>query len=392
MQRISAIVNKPVRKAIGLISGTSVDGIDTALVEVAGYGINARLELRRFEVFPYPAGLPAEIIRISHSGSVEEICRINFFLGELFAEAALNLIESAGLQPGDIDVIGSHGQTVQHLAEPIEYFGRPISATLQLGDPSVIAQKTSIVTVGDFRPADMAVGGQGAPLVPFFDYVFFGSKDTSRALINIGGISNITVLPAAAKVEDILAFDCGPGNMVIDYVVQALTDERFDRNGEFAQSGRIQDDLLHFALSHPFFEKQPPKSTGREAFGKVFSDALLTRASDLKCDLTDIICTVSELTVRTITDSHSRFIAPVTDVREFIVSGGGASNSYLMRRLGELLAPAQVATTDEYGLSIDAKEAVCFALLANETLGGNPSNVPGATGASKPAILGKICL
>jgi len=374
------------------MSGTSVDGIDAAVIDIEGCGPETKVKLRRFETFPYPADLPEQVIRISQTGSVEEVCRMNFLFAELFADAALNVIAAAGYTADDVDFIGSHGQTVHHLPEPIEFFGHKVAATLQLGDPSVIAKRTGIITVGDFRPADIAVGGQGAPLVPFFDYVFFSSNETSRVLINIGGISNMTVLPLHARVQEIRAFDCGPGNMVIDYVVQALTGDKFDRDGRLADAGRINETLLAFALSFPFLEQSPPKTTGREAFGKVFSDSLLVKATELKCDTPDVICTTSELTVRCIVDSYEKFVASGTTASEFIVSGGGARNDYLMRRLRELLAPASVATSDKYGIAGDAKEAICFAVLANETLFGNPSNVPSATGATKPTVLGKICL
>ncbi len=375
------------------MSGTSVDGIDAALVTITGAGAGAAVELQHFLDFPYPRGLGQEIIALSRpgAGSVDTICRMNVLLGELFAEAALALLQEASVLPERVDFIGSHGQTVQHLPEKEPFFGHEIHGTLQIGEPAVIARRTGIVTVADFRPADMAAGGQGAPLVPYFDYVRFRSSEETRLLINIGGIGNVTRLRKGCGLDEVIACDSGPGNMVIDCLVRNLFDRDFDRGGEIALSGSVSAELLDIALQHPYLQLKPPKSTGRELFGADFSQKLLAAARKLGLAKADIVATAAELTVRTLV-AMCRELLGAESPGVVIVSGGGSSNRYLMSRLGEELAPAPVQTSDARGVPSGAKEAICFALLANETLCGNPCNVPSATGAQGPAILGKICL
>lgn len=394
MQRLIAIRNKPEKLAIGLMSGTSVDGIDAALVKIKNHGLQTELQLLHFLTYPYPDGLQKVILENSTpgKGSVEQICSLNVLLGEIFAEAVQAILKKAKVKASKIGFIGSHGQTVHHLPEAQKQFGHSIKATLQLGEPAVIAKRTGILTVADFRPADMALGGQGAPLVPYFDFIMFRSPNTNRALLNIGGIANFTILKKSCQLKDVLAYDTGPGNMVIDYLTQELLFQRYDKNGKIALSGKISKNLLKFLLKHPYFEIPPPKSTGREKFGAEFYHRLLAEAKERHLEPRDIVATASELTVCTIWQSYNKYVAPKLKVDEFIVSGGGAKNRYLMRSLQQKMPDVSLRASDDYGIPSDAKEAICFAVLANETIAGHPNNVPSATGAKKATVLGKICL
>ena len=348
-------------RVAGLISGTSVDGIDVAVVDI-GDGI----DVVAATTVPYPPEVRAAILSVSnaetHTGM---IARLNFLLGELFAEA----LEKTGVPLNTIELIGSHGQTIFHEGEPVEFLGRKIASTMQIGEAAVIAERTGIETIADFRPSDMAAGGKGAPLVPFLDYQLFRHPERARAALNIGGIANITVIPANAKPDDVIAFDTGPGNMVMDAVAPP-----FDRNGERARAGRVNGPLLDRLLTDPYYRREPPKSCGREQYGAEF-----VRVTGID------IATATELTARTIALALARY--PAT--REVIVSGGGAHNRYLMERLAALL-PARVTTTAEFGIGVDTKEAILFALLAYQTFQGRAGNLPSATGARKSVILGKI--
>ena len=348
-------------RVAGLISGTSVDGIDVAVVDI-GEGIHVVATA----TVPYPEAVRTAILSASNSTThTGTIARLNFLLGELFAEA----VAKAGVPLGTIELLGSHGQTIFHEGEPAEFLGRKIASTLQIGEAAVIAERTGIQTIADFRPSDIAAGGKGAPLVPFLDYQLFRHAELARVALNIGGIANITVIPANAKPEDVLAFDTGPGNMVMDAVAPP-----FDRDGEGARSGTVSTALLHRLLADPYYERKPPKSCGREQYGAEF-----VRESGID------IATATELTAQTIALAIGRY--PAT--REVIVSGGGAHNRYLMERLAALLR-ARVTTSAEFGIGVDSKEAILFALLAYQTYHGRAGNLPAATGAGKPAILGKI--
>lgn len=390
MNRLQTLIAKPEKLAIGLISGTSLDGVDAALVYLRGTGLATELQLRHFRSFPYPGGLREELLELSTpgKGSVDQLCRMNVLLGEIFAEAALRLLESAGISAGEVDLIGSHGQTVQHLPETETRYGYPLRATLQLGEPAVIARRSGIITVADFRPADMAAGGEGAPLVPYFDFLMFRSAAKTRVLLNLGGIANLTLLKRNAAIEDVTAFDSGPANMVIDGLMQHFFQREYDRDGAVAASGTVSRELLDRLLLHPYFRKAPPKSTGRELFGKAYWEALIAAAPELSP--ADLVATASELTVETVWRACRDFLATAA-VDELIVGGGGAKNRSIMQRLQERFAPAAVRPSDDFGIPHDAKEAVCFAVLANETIAGNGGNVPGATGARERVVLGKIC-
>jgi anhydro-N-acetylmuramic acid kinase len=390
VEHLIKISQKEERLVVGLMSGTSVDGVDAALVKIRGSGLDCQLTLEHFSVMPYPAGLKEFILEHSRpgSGSVDGVCRLNAILGEIFAQATMRVITEAGRRPPEVDLIGSHGQTVHHLPEEAELFGQQARSTLQLGEPSIIAKRTGIVTVADFRPADLALGGQGAPLVPYFDYVVFRSQEESRALLNIGGIANLTVLPRGCGLEEIFAFDTGPGNMLIDALTQHHFGRAFDDHGEIARRGKIHRRLLSRLLEHPYFSQTPPKSTGRELFGASF----LTHFHEAAVSPEDAIATATALTAESIVQAIDRFVSSKASVDRLIVSGGGSKNRFLLSLLRQALPAVAIETSDDYGIPADAKEAMCFALLANETIADRPGNVPSCTGATQPTILGKICL
>ncbi len=384
MQRLRTLLTKKTKLIAGLMSGTSLDGIDAVLVRVHGHGPATKYEQLAFVTHPFPKGVKEFVLENSlpGHGSVDALCSMSILLAHLFADAVKAVAAEAGIPLESIDLIGSHGQTVHHMPQEQKLFGKRITSTLQLGDPSTIAKLTGITTVGDFRTGDMALGGEGAPLVPYFDYVAFRSAAKKRALLNIGGIANITVLPKRCTLEGVRAFDTGPGNMVIDGLMKRLYNKEYDEGGGVAATGRILPVLLDALRRHPFFTMKPPKSTGREMF----------LASARKADPADIVATATEFTAMMVYDQYRRFGAMKEKLDELIVSGGGANNPVLMDALQHYFYPAVVTTMDAIGCSSDAKEAVCFAILANETISGNPSNVPSVTGASAPAVLGKICL
>jgi len=378
--------------ALGIMSGTSADGIDVALVRVAG----RKASLENFAVFPFPRGVQKAILKLGEGGPVTtgEISQLNFLLGEIFAGAALAACKKFRVSPAQIAVIGSHGQTVFHQGIPAAFNGRRIASTLQIGEPSVIAGRTGITTVGDFRPADMAAGGQGAPLVPFVDFLLYRHPRIGRAALNIGGIANVTVIPAGAKTEDVYAFDTGPGNMVIDALVRHYTHGRkaYDRNAEMAGRGtflpRLSDDLMR----DDYYVKPPPKSAGREQYGEAYVRRVLAHRDSRRAKPEDVILTVTGVTAHSILYAFSLFVFSRTKVNELIVSGGGARNPFLMKALGAAFEQDfRIRESSELGVPGDAKEAFAFAVLAHETLHQRPANVPGATGANKAVVLGKVC-
>ncbi len=392
MRTLRQLLSKKSKLIVGLMSGTSVDSVDAVLVRVQGSGTATKYKELAFVSHPFPRGVKESVIGISHPGcgTVDALCTMNIVLAHVFADAVHAVATKADVSAASIDLIGSHGQTVHHMPAEQKVFGKKIRSTLQLGDPSTIAKLTGIPTVGDFRTADMALGGEGAPLVPYFDYIAFRSKTKKRALLNIGGIANITVIPRKAALGDVRAFDTGPGNMLIDGLMKKFHHKEYDDGGRAAATGQIIPVLLDAMRRHQYFNMKPPKSTGREMFGENFISALL--ASAPKAAPNDVIATATEFTAMMVYDQYRRFGTMKDKLDELIVSGGGAKNPVLMDALHHYFYPASVITMDAIGYSSDSKEAVCFAILANETISGNPSNVPSATGASAPTVLGKICL
>lgn len=393
MHRLFSLFQKKEKLVLGLLSGTSADGIDAALVRITGSGLESKLYLLAFETYPYPSELRERVLAASlpGKGTVDEICRLNIAVAECFAHAALQLAAVASVAMHEIDLIGSHGQTIHHLpyAEPIA--GVPSRGTLQIGEPSVIAKRTGIITIADFRAADMALGGQGAPLVPIMDYLLFRSITHTRGLLNLGGIANLTMLKKNGALAEVLAFDTGPANMVVDGLMQFFFNQAYDKDGEHAGRGKVSHELLQHLLAHSYFARPIPKSTGREEFGAEFVAQLVQRGEALQLQREDLIATATALTAESIVRGASLLEHSHGAIDELIVSGGGAHNRTLMRILQEKFSRAKISTTDEHGVPSDAKEAMLFALLANETVSGNAGNVPSVTGASAATVLGKIC-
>lgn len=395
LEQFRALMQKKSHMVIGLMSGTSVDGVDAALCEIAGERRgNLKVALVAEHSEPYPDFLREKILAASdpQGGSSAEICELNFLLGEAFAHTVNALIDVAKIKNSDVDLIGSHGQTISHIPPRTEAQSFQLGSTLQIAEAAVIAERTGIMVVSNFRPRDMAAGGQGAPLVPFVDYLLFSNDSQTRVMLNIGGISNVTYLPAGGLPEDTLAYDSGPGNMIIDAMIQQLTqgEQSYDKDGAIAASGSVHDGLLAEMLKHKYLRRQPPKSTGREEFGVDYATKMYAYGVKQVTMTRDIIATATAFTAATISQSLNKFVLPRGPVDEIVVSGGGAFNPELMRHLRKELPGLTIKTSDEYGLPPKSKESICFAVLARETILGRPGNLPSATGASGPRILGQI--
>ncbi len=380
------------RLAVGLISGTSMDGVDAALVALLGTPEKTSVRPRAFVTVPYPLAVRQQLQRIAAGEltTAGETSQLNFLLGELFAEAALSACRRARVSPKRLRVIGSHGQTVYHQGVPTRCAGRRVSSTFQIAEPAVIAERTGVPVVADFRTADMAAGGQGAPLVPMVDYLLLRDEREGRVALNIGGIANVTVIPAGCEPEEVFGFDTGPGNMVMDALVRRFTRGRrgFDAGGRIASRGCVILPLLEEILRLPFFRRRPPKSAGREQFGEAFVRRyFLTRRA---ARFEDLVRTAAELTAATISDALERFVWPRCRIQRLIVSGGGAHNRILLAGLQAFMPHLAMEFSDRYGLPIDAKEAIAFAVLADRTMHGLPGNLPSVTGARRPVVLGKI--
>lgn len=393
---LAGLAGKPSVIGIGLMSGTSLDGVDAAVVRIEGSGLQSKVQLLHYYTKPYDDELRARIKALCDpaTSNVMNICGMNVYMGEVFAEAAIEAAREAGLAQEEIDFVSSHGQTIWHMPEETEHDRYLSRSTLQIGDLSVIAKRTGWLTAGDFRPADMAVGGQGAPLVPYGDLILFGDPDKGRLLQNIGGIGNCTALPPGAGPGDVFAFDTGPGNMIIDQTVLTLTDGRlsYDEGGAWAALGTPDEDLLAELMSHPYFRQPSPKSTGRELFGAAYTEDFLRRAGERGLNGADIVATATAFTAHTIADACKELVMPRCRIDEVIVSGGGAHNRTLMAALAKLLPEQRIMNAGALGLADDAKEAVIFALLGHSFLRGVPNNVPAATGAANPTVMGKLAL
>ncbi len=372
-------------RVCGLMSGTSADGVDAAIVDVA----RRRVETLAFKMFPYPAKVRRDLLEIFEVGRVDDICHYNFLLGELFAQAVIQLARGAKIPLSSIDLIGSHGQTIHHIPQGRRVGRLALRSTLQIGEPCVIAERTGITTVADFRTRDVAAGGQGAPLVPYADFFLFQDARKTRAVQNIGGIANVTCLPAGGDIGDVFAFDTGPGNMIMDQLARLATRGRLrcDLGGRLAARGSISTELLGELMQHEYLRVSPPKTTGREMFGRQFADDLFVRGRKLGLDRFDMLATATAFTAATIGDAYRRFLPAVNEV---ILCGGGSRNPVLVDMLRVELRPAEVMVMDDLGIDADAKEAISFAILAAQTVRGLPSSIPAATGAPRAVLLGKI--
>jgi len=375
-------------RVAGLMSGTSADGVDAAIVEVSASGVN----VLAYQTYRYPGSLRLMLLNLFQSETVrlEDVCHLNFAVGEVFARSLLKLTRRSGIAPESIDLVGSHGQTICHIPRGRTFAGRKIRSTLQIGEPCVIAERTGITTVADFRTRDIAAGGEGAPLVPYADYVLFRHKRKDRLTLNIGGIANVTYLPAGCEIGGIVAFDTGPGNMMIDRIAYLESGGKLscDKNGKMAARGVVNEPLLKELMSHKFLRRRPPKSTGRKEFGPGYCDRIFQSARRRKISTCDIVATVTAFTAESISQACRLYLPGKVD--EVIVGGGGSHNRTLMGLIKEKFHPAEVKLTDDFGISVDAKEAVSFAILARETIRGAAGNVPSATGAQRPVILGKV--
>jgi anhydro-N-acetylmuramic acid kinase len=373
----------------GVMSGTSADGIDVAVVRVLGRGFRTRFELLHHQAFPYSPRVRRAVLAMMNASkaTVADLARLNFLLGDLYADAVRASAKHAHLT---VDLVGCHGQTIYHQGAARAYLGRNIACTWQTGEGAVIAARTGVPVVSDFRPADMAAGGTGAPLVPFLDYLLYRHRRRGRIVQNIGGIANLTAIPAKAAPQQVIAFDTGPGNMVMDAVTERLFARPYDRHGQIAARGRVLDVVVSEVMRQPFFRRRPPKTAGREEFGREFVAGFLRRCQRARKQ--DVVATATALTAYSIADAVRAFVAPAGDkrFREMIVSGGGAKNTTLMSMLAAELTGLKLRTSDEFGLPSEAKEAVAFAILAYQTWRRVPSNIPAATGAKRPAVLGKI--
>ncbi len=371
------------------MSGTSLDGIDVALVEISGEGFSQEVKPVAFRSVPYPRGVAQAVLGISNAeAQTGRLSQLNFLLGKLFGEAVVETCRHEGIPLEQLELVGSHGQTIYHQAVSSDVCGFQVASTLQIGEPALIAEQTRTAVVADFRPADMAAGGQGAPLVPYVDYLLYRDAELNRVALNIGGIANLTAIPAGADSGVVIAFDTGPGNMVIDALVAQFSRGllRFDRDGRMARRGSVDEDLLAELLAAPYYRAAAPKSAGREQYGVDFVANLLSRG--IQPD--SLVATATALTARSIQVGIDRFVRPKMPIDQLIISGGGWRNPEIIRRIAEALPTTEVLSSNAFGIDSDAKEAIAFAVLAHESFHDRTSNLPSATGASRPVILGKL--
>lgn len=382
------------RLAVGLMAGTSLDGVDAALVQLSGPFERPSVKLLKFITVAYPAELHGRLLHVTSGGgtTAAEISELNFRVGKAFARAALEVCRRARIKLERLAVIGSHGQTIFHQGSRA---GKVRASTLQIGEPALIARLSRAPVVADFRTADLAAGGEGAPLVPMVDYLLLGDDRQGTVALNIGGIANLTVIRPHARPADVFGFDTGPGNMVMDALVRHFTNgaAAYDEAGCVGARGRVIESVLHRALRHPFFRRRPPKSAGREQFGREFVARYFLTQSD-RYRYVDLLRTAVELTACSIVRALHQFVFPRLEpgikLHRLVISGGGAHNRLLMERLRELLPALRLQLSDDYGLRVDAKEAIAFAILAERTLHGLPGNLPSVTGAAKSMVLGKV--
>ncbi|RQN10274.1 anhydro-N-acetylmuramic acid kinase [Clostridium butyricum] len=371
---------------IGIMSGTSLDGIDVVLIKIDGYGLDTKLHVVAFDTIPFNVELRNKIkkcISIKDSDS-QLICSLNFELGHAFSNGVKVLCKKINFDVENIDFIGSHGQTIFHIPNDVGEFKR---STLQIGEPAIIAYEIGCTVVSNFRTMDIAAGGQGAPLVPLSEYILYKSNK-NRVLQNIGGIGNVTVIPKNSRLDDVFAFDTGPGNMIIDETVFRLTGEKYDKNGEIAARGKIIYRLLDDLMKNKYIYQSPPKTTGRELFGAQFVHKILKKCDNEKIE--DIIATVTMFTAKSIEYNYKNYIEPKYTIEEVIIGGGGSYNNTLLSMMKDIMPNYKILTQEELGFSSENKEAIAFAILANETLEGSFGNITAATGAYERVILGNI--
>ncbi len=387
MKKYASFFDKTDKTIIGVLSGTSVDGIDVVLTKIHGSGVTTNIKVIDFETYPIESRLKKLILKCSskQDSNVEDICKLNFIVGDLFAKSINKLISRNKLLKEDIDLIGSHGQTIYHIPLNEKLFGFSSKSTLQIGDPSVIANRTGITTVGDFRVADVAVMGDGAPLVPYLDYILLKDKKKNRAFINIGGIANITYLKSSCSPEDVIAFDTGPGNLMIDYLMKKFFNRKFDKDGKVALGAEVIENIFKYICSaDKFYKKQPPKSTGREYYSATFIENILKQFPD--CNNENIISTFTKFTSFSIYSNLKNY-----KIDELFISGGGAKNPAIINFLSSYFKGVDVKIFNKDGITSDNKEAVLFAVLANELICGNKTNMRSVTGSRRNVFLGKIC-
>ena len=371
------------------MSGTSLDGIDVAIVDITGSGFKAKINVLTSHSVPYPRKIREALLAISNmSAFTGDISRLNFLLGELYAEALEETAERAQIPLTTIKLIGCHGQTIFHEGQGAQYLGKKVASTFQIGESSVISERTGIDVISNFRERDVAAGGKGAPLVPYLDYMLIRHRGRGRVAINIGGVANLTAIPPNTSTDRVIAFDTGPGNMIIDQLVTRITagGQTYDRDGIIAASGEIDPKLLAKLLRDKYFRAKPPKTAGREQYGTEYVSKLL----DTELSSEDLIATATALTAESIALGVRNFVLTDMRVDEIFVSGGGTHNPTLMKMLRKAMDPIPVMETTEVGLDVDAKEAIAFAVMAYETAHCRPSNVPMATGAKRPVVLGKV--
>jgi len=379
---------------VGVMTGTSADAVDVVLAHFSGGAVSAAAGTAPPRVIashaaPLPHGLRAEVLAAASAGMIEpeRILRLDAGLGELYAAAVLELLGTAGIEPASVGAIGLHGQTIRHIPRAD---GGGQAMSWQLGSAAILAERTGICVVSDFRSADTAAGGEGAPLVPLADWWLFRSNIEARILLNLGGMANLTWLPRDARLEDVIAFDTGPGNAVIDALAMTCAGTRYDADGALAASGRVDERLLGELLGDEYFARTPPRSTGRERFGAAYASRMLERARTSGVADADVVATATALTSASVADGIDRFVRPRGAVDAVYASGGGVRNRTLMEGLARRLAPTPVRTLADLGVDASAKEALAFACLAHRTLCGLPGNAPSATGASHPVVLGRI--
>jgi len=394
MEKLTKLREKESLKAIGLMSGTSADGVSAVLVEIKGNWLNTKFKIIGYKTYPYLNEIRERIFELFNpqTSTVEKICVMNFIIGKIFAEAAIRITEENNMDISEIDFIASHGQTIQHIPKKTKIGRYEVKSTLQIGEPSIIAEETGVLTIADFRPKDIAVNGEGAPLSAYADYIIFRSSKTSRAIQNIGGIANVTYIPKNASINDVIAFDTGPGNILIDHFVNYITNGKisYDPNGEIAAKGKVSTKLLEWLMQHPYLKRKPPKTTGREEFGIKFAEKILEKALELKVENEDLIATLTKYTAKTIAESYKKYLPQTPS--EMIIGGGGSYNKTLIKMIREELDEIKIRFHEEFGIPAQAKEPLLMVILANEVIHGHFNNLPSATGASRKVIMGKIIL